>query len=877
MNNKPSGTVTFLFSDIEGSTLRWEKNAELMRSAFSRQESIMREAMNDYGGYVYKMIGDAFQVAFNTAREALDAAIMAQRALQNGAWGEIGPIKVRMALHTGVVEERGEDYVGPILNRAARLMSAGHGGQVLLSQATYELLRDALPEYVSILDLGEHRFKDLTRLERVYQVISPGLQPEFPPLNTLDAYPNNLPLQLSSFIGREREIEEIEQLLETGRLVTLFGPGGSGKTRLVLQVAAKVLHHFEHGVFFVDLAPISDPQFVPRTIAQTLNIQETASQSLVQSIKNFLGEKHLLLVLDNYEQIIETAPLVGDLLSSAPALKVLVTSRQPLMISGEQEYPVPTMEVPDLEHIESIRGISQYESVELFVKRAQSVRPDFEITDGNASAIAEVCARLDGLPLAIELAAARIRTLSPSQLLKRLQTRLAELRAGRRDLPPRQQTLYAAIDWSHNLLEEPEKELFARLSVFQGGRTIEAAEAVCGHGLYVDILDGMESLTRQSLLFVKRGLDGEPRTMMLETIHEYARQKLFELGEVEQIRRQHAEYFLGLVEQSEREFRGADQAAWSARLRSEFDNIRTALSWSFSGGEPQVGIRMAGALRDFWYFEGNFGEGWKWTTTALEKVDQADPKFQAKLYTTASHLAYLYLGDHQRGVEWASMALDLYRDLGDEGNMGWAYIFLGAHQMGFPERIKEGTVQCEQGLDLFRKYNDRPGIDQALSVIGELARMEGDYERAGAAYEESLSINRELGDKHREALTLLNLAYISHYNEDYRQEEELIKEAMMLRLEFKSKYFTTICLDALASPIGAKGEPERAAILLGASQALLDGMGIERQIADQHEINRIIASLHKQLDEITFEKAWTEGQAMSPDQAIAFALGEEYR
>lgn len=277
MNNKPSGTVTFLFSDIEGSTLRWEKNAELMRSAFSRQESIMREAMNDYGGYVYKMIGDAFQVAFNTAREALDAAIMAQRALQNGAWGEIGPIKVRMALHTGVVEERGEDYVGPILNRAARLMSAGHGGQVLLSQATYELLRDALPEYVSILDLGEHRFKDLTRLERVYQVISPGLQPEFPPLNTLDAYPNNLPLQLSSFIGREREIEEIEQLLETGRLVTLFGPGGSGKTRLILQVAAKVLHHFEHGVFFVDLAPISDPQFVPRTIAQTLNIQETAN------------------------------------------------------------------------------------------------------------------------------------------------------------------------------------------------------------------------------------------------------------------------------------------------------------------------------------------------------------------------------------------------------------------------------------------------------------------------------------------------------------------------------------------------------------------------------------------------------------------------
>jgi non-specific serine/threonine protein kinase len=363
---------------------------------------------------------------------------------------------------------------------------------------------------------------------------------------------------------------------------------------------------------------------------------------------------------------------------------------------------------------------------------------------------------------------------------------------------------------------------------------------------------------------------------MLETIHEYARQKLIESGQIEQIRGRHAEYYLALVERSEPEMRGIKQAYWSAKLRSEHDNLRTALSWSFSDGDFVVGIRLAGALRDYWYYQGLFGEGWKWTETALERVDQAPVVVQAKLYNTASHLAYFYLGYHQRGREWASKALDLYRDLGDERHMAWAYVFLGIHQMEHPERIKEGIVQCEKGLALFRKYDDRPGIDQALSVIGELARMQGDYERAGEVYQEALDINSQQGDKYREALTLLNLAYVSHHRKDYQQEEELIKQALMLKGEFKTKYFTTLCLDALSSPIGAKGEPERAAKLLGASQALLDGMGIERQTADQHEINRVLASLHKQLDEATFKKAWTEGQAMSPEQAIAFVLGEEY-
>lgn len=876
MNDRPTGTVTFLFSDIEGSTQKWEKDAELMQTAFARQESIMQEAMADHGGYVYKMIGDAFQVAFSTAREALEAALAAQHKLQDEVWGEIGALKVRMALHTGVVEERGQDYVGPILNRAARLMSAGHGGQVLISQSTFELLRDDLPAEVSILDLGEYRLKDLTRSERIYQAGAQGLQVDFPPLTTLDAQPNNLPQQLTRFVGREREIVEIEQLLESHRLITIYGPGGAGKTRLALKVAENNLDRFSHGIFFVDLAPISDPLFVDRTIAETLSIRETASQPLFQSITNYLGEKNLLLVLDNFEQVIETAPLVSDLLSAAPALKVIVTSRQPLMISGEQEHPLPPMDVPDVAHLEDTETVSQYESVELFINRAQSVNPGFEISAGNAQVVAEICARLDGLPLAIELAAARIRTLSPAQLLSRLQTRLSELRTGMRDLPARQQTLNATIDWSYNLLSESEKELFTKLSVFQGGRTFEAAEAVCAPGLNIDVMDGMESLAGQSLLYIERGLDGEPRFMMLETIHAYARQKLNQHTAASHLKGLHADYFLDLVEQSEDEFRGSNQDYWSAKLNSEIDNLRTAMSWSFSAGDPQVGIRMAGALRDFWWFNGKFGEGWNWTKTALEFIEQAAANYQAKLYKIASHMAYYYLGDYERGMEWADRALTLYRNLGDERNMGWAKIIMAFNLIGHQDGIIDGIKTSEEALHLFRKHEDLPGIIQSLTVIGELTRMQGDYERAEKVYLEALETNTETGDKYREALTLLNLAYVAHHNQDYQQEEDLIKQALKLKGEFRTPYFTALCLDALASPIGATGEPRRAAVILGATQALLDSMGIDRQAADQFEVDLVLDSVHEQLDDETFAQAWQVGQTMSPEQAIRFALGEEH-
>lgn len=388
-------------------------------------------------------------------------------------------------------------------------------------------------------------------------------------------------------------------------------------------------------------------------------------------------------------------------------------------------------------------------------------------------------------------------------------------------------------------------------------------------------MDGMESLANQSLLYIEPGVDGEPRFMMLETIHEYARQKLNQHPEVKDIKRLHAGYFLDLVEQSEHEFRSAKQDVWSVRLNSEIDNLRTALSWSFSEGDPQMGIRMAGALKDFWYFKGKFGEGWKWTSTALARIEQASPQYQAKLLVTASNSAYYFLGDQERGLKWAAKALDLYRELGDEHNMGWAYVIMGIHLIGHRDEIVDGIASSEEALRLFRKHDDLPGIIQALTIIGELARMQGDYDRAGRVYQVALDINYEMGDAYREAILLLNLAYVSHHNEDYQEEEELIKQALKLEGEFKTTYFTAICLDALAMPIEAKGDPERAAVILGVSQSLLDSMGIERQAADQHEINRVLDSLHEHLDKATYERAWTEGQTMSPEESITFAIGED--
>src|SRR5215212_6724360 len=505
MSALPTGTVTFLFTDIEGSTRLWERDSSAMQQALARHDEVLRSAIKANGGFVFKTMGDAFCAAFPTVPGALEAALSAQRALLVDVdQGEAGALMVRMALHTGSAEERDGDYFGPPLNRAARLLSAAHGGQVLLSLPTQELVRDQLPSEVSLRDLGEKYLKDLFRPERIFQLLAPDLLSEFPPLRTLDAHGNNLPVQPTPLVGREREVGEVAERVrsEEVRLITLTGPGGTGKTRLALQAAADLMDEFSDGVFFVALATITELDFVASTIALALGVKESAEQSLMESLKNYLRDRRLLLVLDNFEQVLEGAPLVGELVGACPKLKVLATSRIPLKLYGEQEYPVPPLSLPDPRVTPPLEVLTQYEAVRLFVERARAIKADFSVTNENAPAVAEICARLDGLPLAIELAVAHVKVLTPQKMLDRLGDPLKFLTKGARDLPERQRTLRATMEWSHALLEEGEKVLFARLSVFAGGRTLEAIEVICDAegDLPVEILDGVESLVDKSLL-----------------------------------------------------------------------------------------------------------------------------------------------------------------------------------------------------------------------------------------------------------------------------------------------------------------------------------------------------------------------------------------
>src|ERR671910_193422 len=555
MSSLPTGTVTFLFTDIEGSTAMWERSPQAMQRALARHDEILRRAIEERGGNVFKTVGDAFCCAFWTATDALDAALEIQRTLFDEKWQETGPLMVRMALHTGAAEERDGDYFGPPVNRVARLLSAAHGGQVLLSLPAQELVRDQLPAGTSLRDLGEHSLKDLFRPERVFQLVSLDLPSVFPPLRTLDAYRNNLPLQPTPLIGREKEIAEVCDLLshDETRLLTLTGPGGTGKTRLALQAAADLLDDFPDGTFFAPLATLTEAELLIPAVAETLGVKETGEQPLDETLKDYLGERRLLLVLDNFEQVLEAAPAVTELLAVTPDLKVLVTSRAPLRLYGEKDYAVPPLSIPDVRHLPDLKTLSQYEAVRLFIERAKSTKVDFEVTDESAPAVAEICVRLDGLPLAIELAAARIKMLPPRAMLQRLSSRLKLLTGGARDLPERQRTLRGAIEWSFALLDEGERTLFGRLAVFSGGRTLEAIEAICDAegDLPVDTFDGVSSLVDKSLLRQEEGPGGEPRFVMLETVHEFAREKLQESGEAEQIKRAHAQYFLTLAEEAE--------------------------------------------------------------------------------------------------------------------------------------------------------------------------------------------------------------------------------------------------------------------------------------------------------------------------------------
>ncbi len=657
---------------------------------------------------------------------------------------------------------------------------------------------------------------------------------------------HNLPLQITSFIGRQDEMNAVVKLLRAGRLLTLSGPPGTGKTRLALEVAGRSLNHFRDGVFFVDLAPINDSRLVLSAISQALDIKETSSQSLFDTIIQYLHDKQVLMLLDNFEQVIEAASLVHDLLSACPKLNILVTSREPLHLYGEQEYPVPALAVPDLGCKEPLNVISQYEAVELFKQRARAVKPDFMLTMENVSSVSEICVRLDGLPLAIELAAARSKLFSPSNMCARLESRLGTLTSGQRDRPARMQTLRAAIDWSYELLDEGEKRLFERLSVFQGGRTIQAAEAVCNPELSLVVLDGLESLLNKNLLYSEEGRTGETRFYMLETIHEYAREKHRETAEEENLKRRHARYFLELAERAEVEIHGVKQEYWYARLADELDNIRAVLIRTIMDAHFEFGARLASALREFWYWNGCFSESSMWINSILESAKDISPAIQAKTLNASSRLAFA-CGDHAEGERFARQALSLAREINDKENSAWAHIWLSSHIMASDERIKEAITLSEEGLRLFRELDHKAGVTFGLNMLGELARLDNDYPRAGLFYNECLAISKELGNRQRASICYGNLSYVAYHQGDYDQAINFCKKAANLFGSLQLEYMNAILLGMISGPIGARGDPERAAVLLAASERQLEIMGAGIQPGEALEINQFKKAVKEQL------------------------------
>jgi predicted ATPase/class 3 adenylate cyclase len=816
----PTGTVTFLFTDIEGSTKLWERDAEAMQDALARHDAILHGVIKEHDGYVFKTVGDAFWCAFSRATDALEASLEAQRALltKEGWPEETGPLRVRMALHTGATEEKDGDYFGPPVNRVARLLSAAHGGQVLLSLATQELVRDQLPPDVELRDLGERRLKDLFGPERVFQLMAPGLPAEFPPLRTLEGHPNNLPLQPTLLVGREGEVAEVAERLggEEVRLLTLTGPGGTGKTRLALQAGADLLEEFDDGVFFVSLATITHPELVPSTIAGSLGLRESAGQSLTETLEGYLHHKHLLLILDNFEQVLEGAPLVGELLGTCPELKVLATSRIPLRLYGEQEYPVPPLELPDLVRLPPLERLTQYEAVRLFVERAKAVKPDFEVTNDNASAVAEICVHLDGLPLAIELAAARTKLLPPQALLSRLGNRLKLLKGGATNLPARQRTLRATIDWSYELLDEDEKTLFGRLSVFAGGSTLEAIEEICDPQGELEALEVVGSLLEKSLLRREERAGGESRFVMLETIQEYAREKLEESGEAEETRRRHAEHYLALTETAEPELLGADQGRWMRRLGTEFANLREAHAWSLEPGEGEgragMRLRLAAALWRFWAAQ-RFEEGKVWLQTALERDTGGFPALRAKALGALGFIL-LFQHDYERAMDALEEAIALYGELGDKSgaafalaNLGWATLH-GDYRGRVPAFVWEAEALMQEDIDDHARAI--LGIVRASAAIGQ-----GDLDSAVLQLEESLALCRELGDRRSAAMALFVLGVTELRRGHLERGATLLEEGAQISGELGDRLGTPYFAEGLAKLSAMRSRPVRAARLWG--------------------------------------------------------------
>ena len=856
--------LTFLFSDIEGSTRLVERVGARYAGALGVHHEILRDVITSHGGVVRKTEGDSFFATFDAATAAVTAAVVAQRSLAAHDWPDDCRLRVRMGLHTGEAALIGNELVGVEVHRAARIMSIGWGEQILVSSTTMRLLSGHADE-LTFRDLGSHRLKDLIDSEAIYQVLAPGLRTDFPPLRSVELVPNNLPVTLTSFVGRHREVGDVLSLLADNRILTLTGPGGTGKTRLSLRVATDVEANYAGGVFFVALASVTDPSLVVSKVASTLGLTPTGGRSPLDLVIDYLHSRRVLLVLDNFEQVLSAAVDVSKILAAAPEVSVLVTSRSALRISGEQEYPVPPLPLPGA--TDELADVAASEAATLFVTRAAAVRPGFALSAGNARSVAEIVRRLDGLPLAIELAAARMRLLPVEAIASRLGDALDLLSSGARDVPDRQRTLRGTIAWSYDLLDEPARRLFARCSIFRGGVEFDHLYEVCAPGLDDDVFETLSQLVDQSLLRRVDAVSGI-RFAMLETIREFAAERLEASGEGHEIAARHAEAYLSLAEAAAPHLTAEDSTAWLDRLERDHDNLRAALRQATDGGDTRTALRLVSALWRMWQIRGHLHEGRRTVERTLALADVARyPGELAGAYEALGSIAY-WQGDLPASREPYARALELYREAGNDEAVARAIYNLGFSDLDDPHRAVELFLAA---ITAYERLGDDVGVARSHWGLSVAYFWMGDYEAVLPHAERSRPVFLQTGKT-------FDLGWSLHIEASARMALGDIDGARAMFTDALDIFSVSgdasglyLLLADFALLAEAEGDPARALRLFAAAARLGDetGAGLLKAEIDRYPRKR---RAEDEVDAATEEALTAEGYAMTREEAVAYAL-----
>jgi predicted ATPase/class 3 adenylate cyclase len=910
-----SRPAAVLFTDIEGSTKLWEEQPERMSRALKAHDTLARAAIEGQRGTIVKMFGDGLFAVFDEPADALAATLALQDALADPQSTDGVRLNVRCGLHVGTVEHRDNDYFGPPINRTARIMGAAHGGQVLVSQAMAALLDGALPPEATLRELGRVRLKDLATPESIFQVVHPKLRAVFPPLRSLESTPNNLPQQLTSFLGREHELSEVGKLLASTRLLTLLGMGGLGKTRLSLQVAADALDDYPDGVWFVDLAPLQDPTLVPSAVAQELGVQEEPGRALTQTLCAHLKARKLLIILDNCEHLVHPcAALANALLQAAPEVRIIATSREALRVRGEQVYAVLPLPVP--ERTAGVDALAKSAAVQLFVDRARLHKPSFELNERDAPAVAELCARLEGIPLALELAAARMRALSVTEINARLRDRFKLLTGGGRLLMERQQTLRALVAWSYDLLQPDEQVLLDRLCVFAGGFDLDTCAVVCGTDPLEadDVLDLLTSLADKSLVMAE-DLDEGTRYRTLETIREYSREKLIARGELADTAARHCHHFFAMAKLARAGLLGAEQGTWIQRVELELDNMRAAMALALDGGvDPIIAVKFQVALLGFWILRGYVAEGLKLVKAALElpEVKASDVAMGHALYVGAalalSHSDYasaaesletclavrreidnpvdiaatlstlsvvrLRLGDAPRARASEEEAIEIFRRIEDRVGEAIGLLHLGqvATYLGEFDQARAHLAQC---IVIARELKHGEVEGECERMLGEIALETGDIKESHARFIRSLALCRDAGDRRGEASSLWWLGKVDLAAGEIDRARERLGTALRSFETIEMREELIGCVEDHARLALLRGAAEDSARLYAAAETQRDRTMLQRSPRDQQRWRSDVEATRAALGDVAFDGAWAEGKAWELGETLRHAVADE--